>query len=182
LILACGTDSVGARIGGGKDTMCSIVTAAATMRRSTMRLTDRTDYALCVLMYLAVNGEGLATVDEIAEHFSISRHHVARVVWKLGRAGFVETVRGRGGGLRLARAAESISVGAVARHTEGTIPLAEYSPGDAYSLRITSRSIYREVFAQAGEAFFAVLDRYTVGDLVKGNRRFRASLSSSATR
>jgi len=147
-----------------------------------MRLTDRTDYALCVLMYLAVNGEGLATVDEIAEHFSISRHHVARVVWELGRAGFVETVRGRGGGLRLARAAAPTSACATARHTEATIPLAQSSPGDPSNSTLPSRSTYRDACAQAGEAFFAVLDRYTVGDLVKGNRRFRASLSSSATR
>ncbi len=147
-----------------------------------MRLTNRTDYALRVLMYLAVNGEGLATVGEIAEHYGISRNHVARVVWELGRAGFVETVRGRGGGLRLARAAEAISVGAVARRTEVTIPLAEHSPGGADNLRITSLGIYMEVLAQAGEAFFVVLDRYTVGDLVKGTRRLRAGLSSNTSR
>ncbi|MCY3597088.1 MAG: Rrf2 family transcriptional regulator [Rhodospirillales bacterium] len=147
-----------------------------------MRLTHRTDYALRVLMYLAVNGEGLATISEIAGHYGISRNHVARVVWELGRADFVETVRGRGGGLRLARAAETISVGATARCTEGTIPLAEHSPGGADSLPITSRCIYREVLAQAGEAFFVVLDRYTVGDLVKGNRRLRAGLSSNTPR
>jgi len=76
-----------------------------------MRLTNRTDYALRVLMYLVLNGEGLTTIGEIAEHYRISRHHLVRVVWELARAGFVETVRGRGGGMRLARAAETISVG-----------------------------------------------------------------------
>ena len=63
-----------------------------------MRLTDRTDYAFRVLMYLAVNDEGLATIREIAERYRISNSHLTRVVWELGRAGFVETVRGKGGG------------------------------------------------------------------------------------
>jgi len=168
LILACGADSFATRIGDGGDPTCGAETAATTMWRWRMRLTNRTDYALRVLMYLVLNGEGLTTIGEIAEHYRISRHHLARVVWELARAGFVETVRGRGGGMRLARAAETISVGVVARCTEGTIPPAEHSPGGTDRLKTTSRCNYREALAQAGEAFFVVLDRYTIGDLVEG--------------
>lgn len=141
-----------------------------------MRLTDRTDYAFRVLMHLAVNGGRLVTVREIAERFGISRNHLTRVVWELGRAGFVETVRGRGGGLGLAHPAEAISIGAVARYMERAIPLAECFPGGAGRCRIAPACQYRGVLAEAEDAFFAVLDRYTLHDLVGLNRELRSVL------
>jgi len=129
-------------------------------------------------MYLAVNGEGLATVGQIAARYRVSKSHLTRVVWELGRAGFVETVRGKGGGLRLARPAEAISVGAVARHSERSIPLAECFPGGAGGCRIASCCVYRQVLAEAEAAFFAELDRYTVGDLVDRNRELSSILQA----
>lgn len=141
-----------------------------------MRLTSRTDYAFRVLMYLAVSGAGLATVPEIAERYGVSKDHLAKVAWELGRAGFIETVRGRSGGLRLARSAEAISVGAVARYTERTIPLAECFPEGAGACRIASNCVYRQVLVEAREAFFTVLDRYSVRDLVEDNPVLRAVL------
>lgn len=140
-----------------------------------MRLTRRTDYALRVLMHLAVNGDGLATISEIAERYEISRHHLARAAWGLGRAGFIVTVRGKGGGLRLARAAEEISIGAVARHTERVARLAGGAPGGVDSPRTASCRVYRRILAEAGEAFFVALDRYTIDDLIGGNRKSHAS-------
>ena len=139
-----------------------------------MKLTDRTDYAFRVLMYLAVNGGRLATVGEIAARYGISHSHLTRVVWALGRAGFVETVRGKGGGLRLARPAEAVAVGAVARLKEGGIPLAECFPGGVGGCRIETCCALKGVLAEAEAAFFAVLDRYTIDDLVQGNRELRA--------
>ena len=111
-----------------------------------MRLTDRTDYAFRVLMYLAVNGAGLATVPEIAERYGVSKDHLTKVAWELGRAGFIETVRGRSGGLRLAGPAETISVGAVARHIERTIPLAECFPEGAGACRIEACALFGTAF------------------------------------
>lgn len=131
-----------------------------------MRLTVRTGHALRLLTYLAANEGRLATTGGIAERFGISRSHLTRVVWELGRAGFVETVRGRGGGLRLARPAREIAVGAVARHMEGAIPLAECFPGGAGRCRIAPACRYRVVLGEAEEAFFAALDRFTVDDLL----------------
>lgn len=141
-----------------------------------MRLTDRTDYAFRVLMYLAVNGGRLATVDEIAGRYGISRSHLTKIAWELGRAGFVETVRGKGGGLRLARPPETIAVGGVARLMERAIPLAECFPGGAGACRIEPCCALKGILAEAEAAFFAVLDRYTVDDLVHGNRKLRAFL------
>ncbi len=139
-----------------------------------MKLADRTDYAFRVLMYLAVNGGRLATVGEIAARYGISHSHLTRVVWALGRAGFVETVRGKGGGLRLARPAEAIAVGAVARSMERGLPLAECFPGGVGDCRIETCCALKGVLAEAEAAFFAVLDRYGVDDLVCGNRDLRA--------
>ncbi len=139
-----------------------------------MRLTDRTDYAFRVLMYLRANGGSLATVREIAARYGISHSHLTRVVWALGRAGFVETVRGRSGGLRLARPAEAIGVGTVARVMERGIPPAECFPGGAGGCRIETCCALKGILAEAEAAFFAVLDRYSVHDLVYGNRELRA--------
>ena len=141
-----------------------------------MRLTDRTDYAFRVLMYLAANGDGLATVGEIAARYGISRSHLNRVVWTLGRAGHVETVRGRGGGLRLARPAKTIPLGAVARLMERGIPLAECFPGGVGGCRIAPCCALKGILAEAEAAFFAVLDRASVDDLVRGNWKLRTFL------
>ena len=139
-----------------------------------MRLTDHTDYALRVLMYLAVQDRDLATIREIEDRYGISRSHLTKVAHGLGRAGFVDTVRGKGGGLRLARPAGTISVDAVARHTEWAIPLAECFPGGASTCRIAPCCGFRTVLAEAREAFFAVLDFYTVHNLVDRNRELRS--------
>lgn len=141
-----------------------------------MRLTRRTDYAFRVLVYLAVNGGSLVTIREIAERYGISHSHLTGVVWELGRAGYVETVQDKGGGIRLARPAEAIPVGAVARLMERGIPLAECLAGGAGTCRIEPFCALMEVLAEAEAACFAVLDGYTVDDLVRDNRELRAFL------
>ena len=136
-----------------------------------MRLTVHTGHALRVLLHLAANGGGLSTTPEIAERYGISRSHLTKVVHGLGRAGFVDTVRGRGGGLKLARPATAIVLGSVLRCTEGKLPLAECFPGGAEACRIAPCCKFRNVLAVAQEAFFAALDRYTLDDLVQQDPR-----------
>jgi len=132
-----------------------------------VRLTLHTDYALRVLMYAAVKGDGLSTIPEIVERFEISRGHVMKVVHRLGRKGYLETIRGKRGGIRLAREAGRINVGAVVRDMEeelGVIGCLQGSPGYC---RIEQLCILRHALRDATEAFLATLDRYTLAELVR---------------
>ena len=134
-----------------------------------MRLTLQTDYALRMLMHLAIHTDALVTIHEVAERYGISKNHLMKVAHGLGRAGFIETLRGRSGGLRLAKPAEDIPVGAVARHSEQGSALVECFPGGNGGCLITPYCKLKSVLAEAQEAFFTVLDHYTVYDLVKRN-------------
>ena len=132
-----------------------------------MRLTVYTDYSLRVLMFLAVKGDELATIAEIAKAYAISKNHLMKVVHQLGLAGYVETVRGKGGGLRLARPPQDIVLGKVVRRTEPDMALVPcFDPDDA-SCAIFSGCMLRGVLSEARDAFLAALDRHTLADLVR---------------
>ena len=103
-----------------------------------MRLTDYTDYSLRVLLYLAVRGEELSTIQDISHAYGISRNHLMKVVQQLAERGWVETVRGRNGGLRFAEPARALTVGEVVRATESDFALVGCLPdqhGGAAALR-----------------------------------------------
>lgn len=142
-----------------------------------MRLTVYTDYALRLLMYLALKENGLATIAEIAASYGISRNHLMKVAYELGTAGYIETVRGRGGGLRLAKAAESIRLGDVVRRTEPDMALATcFKPIDA-PCAIKRCCMLRDALERACIAFSEVLDGYSLADLVRPRNRLRTMLS-----
>ena len=144
-----------------------------------MRLTVYTDYALRVLMYLAVREGGLATIDEIAESYSISRNHMMKVVHQLGVAGYIETVRGRGGGLRLAKPAQAIGLGEVVRHTEPDMAIAScFKPVDA-PCAVRQCCVLRRALEKARDAFIEVLEGYSLGDLVRPRGRLLGMLGIS---
>ncbi len=130
-----------------------------------MRLTTYTDYTFRTLMYLAVNGDRYATIGEIAAAYRISEAHLMKVVHQLGVAEIIETVRGRRGGIRLARPAGSINLGAIVRRTEADLALVACfdNPG---SCVISDGCRLSNVLQEALAAFLAVLDRYTLADLV----------------
>lgn len=145
-----------------------------------MRLTVYSDYALRTLMYLAVKEDGLATIAEIAEAYGISKNHLMKVVHALGVAGYVETVRGRGGGLRLAKPREAIVLGEVVRQTEPDMALVPcFAPIDD-DCAIARCCLLRNVLSQAGDAFFEVLDSYSLADLVRPRNRLRKALALTA--
>lgn len=127
-----------------------------------MHLTRYTDYALRVLVYLGAQPGKVCSIAEIARAYGISQNHLMKVAHDLGKAGYVEGVRGRTGGIRLARPAERISVGAVVRYTEEGFDLVECG-----SCTIAPACGLTGVLAEALTAFMAVLDRHTLADLLK---------------
>ena len=123
-----------------------------------MRLTAFTDFGLRVLMRLAGEPERLFTTDEIAAEFGVSRHHLAKAVGALSAAGFVESRRGAGGGLKLRRPAESITVGEVVRTLETDQALVECFRADGGACALTAGCRLKSKLAAAREAFLASLD------------------------
>lgn len=145
-----------------------------------MRLNLQSDYALRLLMHLATNDDRLVTIGEVAGRFRISQNHLMKVAHLLGREGFIETVRGRSGGLRLARAADVIRVGDVVRRMEGDLAIvACFDQGEAACLLARACRL-KGALHEALEAFLGVLDRYTIGDLTNRNPKLRGLLGVEA--
>lgn len=145
-----------------------------------MRLNVQTDYALRLLMHLAVNKDALVTIAETADHYRISRNHLMKVAYILGREGFVETVRGRSGGLRLARPAREIGVGDVVRRMEGDFALVECFQDGKGECLITPACKLKGVLHEAMAAFIATLDQYSIHDLTARNPGLKTLLASEA--
>src|SRR5665647_27971 len=146
---------------------CSGSMPAMQRRSSEVRLTVYTDYSLRVLMFLALKSDGLATIAEVAKAYGISKNHLMKVAYQLGLAGYVETVRGKGGGMRLARRPEIIVLGEVVRRTEPDMELVPCFAPDSTSCAILPSCALRGALASARDAFLSVLDGYTLADLVR---------------
>ncbi len=144
-----------------------------------MRLTVFSDYTLRVLMYLALDRTRLATIPEIATAYGISENHLMKVVHQLARAGIVESVRGKGGGIRLARAPEEIRLGEIVRVSEGDAPIVECLSGDPQACRITSSCRLKGILVNAFEALYDSLDEHTLADLVDRPRVLKQTLIHS---
>lgn len=145
-----------------------------------MQITRYSDYAVRVLVYLALIPERLVTIDEIAAAYGISKAHLTKVAHELGQRGYLEAVRGRSGGLRLGRPAAEITLGALLRETEPSLALVECFRPDGACV-IQPACGLRPVLDEALAAFLAVLDRYTVADLVTRRRTPLARLLAPAT-
>lgn len=151
-----------------------------------MRLTNYSDYALRTLMYLAVipDRNTLATITDIANSYQISRSHLTKIIHQLAQIGYIESVRGKNGGIRLAKAAQDINLGEVIRQTEPDFHVVPCFPApgcDAQSrsnskskaqpkpadyCAITPVCKLKSVFAEATGAFLKVMDNYTLADIV----------------
>ena len=132
-----------------------------------MKLTSFTDFSLRVLIYLAADPDRRATIAEVASAFDISENHLTKVVHFLGKEGWLVNVRGTGGGMNLAQAPKAIVIGRVVRATEGAPQLAECFGSHPDRCRIHGACRLKGVLKQAADAFYAVLDRYTLADLVR---------------
>ncbi|MDF0489941.1 Rrf2 family transcriptional regulator [Sphingomonas sp. H39-1-10] len=127
-----------------------------------MQLTRYTDYAIRVLLHVGARDEGsLSSISEIASIYGISKSHLMKVVQDLGQAGFLTTVRGRNGGLKLGRDARAITIGEIVRHAEQGFDLVDCS-----SCIIAPACGLPNILNEATQAFLAVLDRYTLADVL----------------
>ncbi len=134
-----------------------------------MRLTMYTDYTLRVMMYLAVRyqDQGVATIEEMATAYDISRNHLMKIVNELSQTGFIETTRGRSGGARLARAPETISIGAVVRMAEKDFAVvACHDASTPHNCAIYQACNLKRGLARAMDAFMQELDKMTLQDAI----------------
>ena len=144
-----------------------------------MRLTTRTNLAIRTLMACAVNDGDTVRTSEIAAKCNASVNHLLQVVNLLQGSGFVETIRGRNGGLKLARPMERISIGEVFRIFEAGVPFAECFDLETNTCPLSEVCRLRSFVARAVEAFYHELDMVTLADLVKGNCGLSALLEMS---
>lgn len=134
---------------------------------NSVRLTVYTDYSLRTLMYLGVRGrENLVTIQEIADAYQISKNHLMKVTHDLGKHGYIETIRGRGGGIRLALEPEQINVGDVVRKTEDDFHLVECFNPEGNLCKISPECRLKFALHEALKAYLAVLDTYTLADVL----------------
>jgi len=141
-----------------------------------MQLTKYTDLSLRVMMHLALEPEKLGTIKDISERYRVSRNHLVKVVHKLATLGYIESVKGRGGGIRLAMPANEINVGEVVRLTENTLVLIDC---EGSGCPLTPSCLLKRALDDATHAFLKTLDQYAIADLVR-NRTQLIRLISQA--
>lgn len=161
-----------------------------------MRLIHYSDYALRTLMYLAVMPEDaeLATIQEIAVSYQISKSHLTKIIHQLAQLGYIESIRGKNGGIRLAKRAEDINLGEVLRHTEPDFAIVpcfidDPQPNNAIeriiekdtksaqiSCMIQPNCLLKKAFYKATQAFIAVMDSYTLADITQNGDQLWALL------
>ncbi|EGD60931.1 BadM/Rrf2 family transcriptional regulator [Novosphingobium nitrogenifigens DSM 19370] len=138
-----------------------------------MRLTRFSDYAVRVIIYLGAHTDRLCSIAEIARAYDISQNHLMKVVSDLAAHGYVQALRGRNGGIRLGRPAGEINIGKLIRHTEGTIDLV-----GCEDCKLAGACDLPDPLNEALNAFFAVLERYTLADVLgRGGERLLQRLA-----
>lgn len=143
-----------------------------------MRMTYHTDYALRMLVYLATRPGRACTVGDVAEAYRLPRSHLLKVALTLRRLGYIETIRGRAGGIQMALPPERINIGALVRTTEENFSLVECLQGGGGACVISPACMLKSMFSEALAAYLAVLDGYTLADAVR-NRTVLGSLLGS---
>lgn len=139
-----------------------------------MRLTRFTDNALRALLFLALDPREIPTVGHVARSMGMSEDHLLKVVQRLSQLGYVQTIRGRNGGMRLARAADEIVVGEVIRRTEDNLALVPCFDAADEGCPIAPACGLTHAVDEALQAFLTSLDRYTVADLIARRSEMRA--------
>ncbi len=137
-----------------------------------MKLSLFSDYSLRVLMFAALKNEAFQ-LEEVSASFDISKHHVAKIVQSLSKLGYLDTRRGRGGGIQLARAPEDIRIGKLLRETEDQPAMVECFDMATNTCRLSGSCLLKSALAKARNAFYDSLDTHTLSSLVTGQQRAR---------
>jgi Rrf2 family nitric oxide-sensitive transcriptional repressor len=137
-----------------------------------MQLTIFTDYGLRSLMYMAAHPERLCSVKEIAEHYDISRNHLVKVVHRLAQLGYIESSKGKGGGIRLAHKPATLKLGDLVQQLEPHMNLVECFNTETNTCRISKKCQLKHYLAEANKAFIATLNQYTLADTVRDQSLF----------
>ena len=140
-----------------------------------MKLTQYSDLGLRMLMYLALRYGNTSTIQEVSVRFAVSKNHMVKISHQLTKSGLIESVRGRNGGVRLARPPESISVEEALYATEDNFDLVECFGPDNHCI-ISDVCKLSGVLNNARKAFFSVLRQVSLADLVKGGRTLEKTL------
>lgn len=133
-----------------------------------MQLTTFTDYGLRSLMYLAASEDKLCSVREISEYYGISRNHLVKVVHRLAQLGYIDSNRGKGGGIKLACDAQKLKLGDLVVRMEPHMYLAECFNKETNTCKVTSSCQLKHFLYQAKESFIKTLNNYTLADSIKG--------------
>ncbi|MEK3890288.1 Rrf2 family transcriptional regulator [Bacillus sp. FSL K6-3431] len=142
-----------------------------------MRLTNYTDFSLRALMYLAAKGpDELSTITEISEAYGISKNHLTKIIHELGKYGVIDTIRGRGGGIRLSKLPEEINIGLLVRQTEEDFKLVPCFGDESNACVISPVCSLKHALHRALTAYLSVLDEYTLADLVVSPQDYRLLL------
>jgi len=142
-----------------------------------MELSRFTDYSLRTLIYAGLHGDRIVTVPEVAAAYGLSENHLVKIAHHLGKAGFLVSIRGRNGGIRLAAAPAKIKLGDVVRTTE-SMALVECLGADGGSCPIDSACVLKTVVREARDAFLETFDRYTLADLLQTKAAMLQRLST----
>ncbi len=132
-----------------------------------MKITRFTDYGLRTLMYVAARSENIASVKEIAEHYGISRNHMVKVVHRLSQLGYIETTKGKGGGIKIAKGTENLRLGDLISQLEPNMHIVECFDVKTNTCRITASCQLKHYLLEATQNFIATMNKYTLADTLQ---------------
>lgn len=142
-----------------------------------MQLTKFTDYSLRVVIYLGLHPGHLVTIADIAKEYDIPTSHLMKVVNRLAQRGYIETVRGKGGGMRLARDPDLINIGDLVRDTEDNMDIAECFDTEHQFCPMLPSCVLKTVLIEARKSFLATLDFYRLSDLLQNKASIPAAVA-----
>lgn len=143
-----------------------------------MQLTHYTDYSLRVLVYLTLKQNQPVTISEIADYYKISRNHLVKIVNNLANLGYITTIRGKGGGMHLASAAQDINIGEVIRNVEPHFNIVECFAQEHKNCRIEPICKLKHILQTATDNFLAELDQYSLQDVISNRNLKKFSIAN----